>query len=467
MDVLSKGTELRNARKRQGVSQAKLAELSGIKQARISAFELGKNGLRSVELESLYAVLESLDADTISILKRKRYRSHTRNGNATKTRERRSYVRTPGNLEYLGSLTKLDERGRPSTKDAGRRPIAVSMFAGCGGLSYGVRASGFKIVAASELDEGLRKIYHLNFPETHFLSNDVRDVSAEECKGVLQSDREVDLLVGGPPCQGFSLAGKRDQSDSRNTLFYDYLRIANQLRPKVILMENVRLLTSMKSDEGGLVTDLIMEEFESIGYEAGFQYANAKDFGVPQHRDRVIYIAVRRDIGISPSFPSATHGETSSLFGGKQVRSFGDAVSDLEFIESGERSSTDPWHFAVTHPDHVIEWLIDVPQGKSAHENEDPGLRPPSGYNTTYKRQVWDEPGATVATTFGMISGCRNVHPIATRSLTIREALRLQSFPDSFNLAGKLGTIRTGIGNAVPPILAAVIATHIRDTYIL
>ncbi|MFT5527886.1 MAG: DNA (cytosine-5)-methyltransferase 1, partial [Pirellulaceae bacterium] len=108
----------------------------------------------------------------------------------------------------------------------------------------------------------------------------------------------------------------------------------------------------------------------------------------------------------------------------------------------------------------VIQWLWNVPEGKSAHDNEDPKLRPPSGYNTTYKRQVWKQPAATVQTTFGMISGCRNVHPIATRSLTIREAARIQSFPDSYRFQGTLKTIRTGIGNAIPPLLAYRIGQH-------
>lgn len=105
----------------------------------------------------------------------------------------------------------------------------------------------------------------------------------------------------------------------------------------------------------------------------------------------------------------------------------------------------------------MLGWLWEVPEGASAHDNADPAQRPPSGYNTTYKRQVWDQPAATVQTTFGMISGSRNVHPIATRALTIREAARLQSFPDSFRFFGKLGTIRTGIGNATPPLLARAV----------
>jgi DNA (cytosine-5)-methyltransferase 1 len=190
--------------------------------------------------------------------------------------------------------------------------------------------------------------------------------------------------------------------------------------------------------------------------------ANAKNFGVPQHRERVFFVAIRMDVGISPSFPKMTHGDGAlDLFSETpSCRTFADACSDLEFLESGEKSS-DPLHKAVSHPQHVINWLWDVREGYSAHDNEDPDMRPPSGYNTTYKRQVWNEPGATVQTTFGMISGCRNVHPISTRSLTIREAARLQSFPDSFKFVGTQGTIRTGIGNAVPPLLAYEIGRNL------
>ena len=159
-------------------------------------------------------------------------------------------------------------------------------------------------------------------------------------------------------------------------------------------------------------------------------------------------------------------GPQNDLFAKHPFFTFGDAVSDLEFIEAGEVSSIDSYHKATAHPEHVIRWLYNVPQGKSAHENEDPTMRPPSGFNTTYKRQMWNEPAATVQTTFGMISGCNNVHPIATRALTIREAARIQGFPDSFKFEGKDGVVKTVIGNAVPPLLAYHIACFIKSTYI-
>lgn len=126
-------------------------------------------------------------------------------------------------------------------------------------------------------------------------------------------------------------------------------------------------------------------------------------------------------------------------------------------------SKNDPLHWAIVHPQHVIDWLVDVPEGKSAHENPDPNKRPPSGFNTTYKRNVWDEPCSTISTNFNMISGCRNVHPTNTRSLTIREATRAQSFPDEFVFCGKWGDVRTAIGNAVPPLMAYEIANEVID----
>jgi DNA (cytosine-5)-methyltransferase 1 len=216
----------------------------------------------------------------------------------------------------------------------------------------------------------------------------------------------------------------------------------------------------MKSPEGGSMKENICEEFRRHGYNLRCFEINAKDFGVPQHRERVLFIALRSELGLMPTLPERTHGDEPGMFSKTfPYRTFADACSDLPFIESGGRSD-DPLHVAVEHPAHVIEWLWDVQEGRSAHDNVEPRKRPPSGYNTTYKRQVWKEPAATVQTTFGMISGCRNVHPIATRSLTIREAARIQSFPDSFRFAGSLGSIRTGIGNAVPPLLSHEIALH-------
>jgi DNA (cytosine-5)-methyltransferase 1 len=327
----------------------------------------------------------------------------------------------------------------------------------------GFSAAGFELKAFLEIDDGLSRIYKLNFPHSLALGGDITAVSRQALLAFAKRLGSVDVIIGGPPCQGFSLAGKRNVDDPRNELFKHYLRFVDVLRPKVAVLENVRLLTSMRSASGSLVKDDVCASFREHGYNVKCFEINAKEYGVPQHRERLLFVAMRSDLGLLPELPDCTHGECLGLGLFSSVlpyRTFGDACSDLPFIESGE-SSDDPLHVAVRHPAHVIEWLWDVPEGRSAHDNMDQSKRPPSGYNTTYKRQVWGEPAGTVQTTFGMISGCRNVHPIATRSLTIREAARVQSFPDTYRFVGNAGTIRTGIGNAVPPLLAYRMAQYL------
>ncbi|MEY8215628.1 MAG: DNA (cytosine-5-)-methyltransferase [Colwellia sp.] len=457
------GQSLKKSRIDLGLSQSKLSDLSGIVQAKISSFELGKSELSEKEIANLASIISSLDTNQVNKLKKKRYRTVNDGASVMSSRPRRGYATTGRNAEYLQTLKNLEKTFFEPTEEI-RRPKAISFFAGCGGLCYGMKAAGFDIVATNELVEEYKDIYRENFPSASFFPNDIRSISGNDLSPYIG----VDLMIGGPPCQGFSLAGKRDVNDERNTLFQNYLNIADIVKPKVIIMENVRLLTSMKDADGSLVRDRILKTFKQHGYVSEFYELNSKDFGVAQHRERVFFIGVRADLNKYPTPPNSICSSDDDLFStsGKYF-TFGDAVSDLEFLESSEQSEKDLLHKAVKHPEHVLRWLVDVPQGKSAHDNIDENLRPPSGYNTTYKRQVWDEPAGTVATTYSMISGCRNVHPIATRSLTTREALRLQSFPDSFKLKGKLGDIRTTIGNAVPPKLAFALGEHVIKNYIL
>lgn len=459
------GFDIREKRNSIGLSQSKLADITGVEQARISAYELGKLNLSETEVRKIVNQLQEIDKSTVLKLKKKRFQNSNHLDSIISQRPRRTISRTKRNKEYLEILSNLEAHfinpGKTGLK-------AVSFFAGCGGLCYGVKAAGFEIVATNELIEEYKAIYKLNFPNVNFLPNDIREIEKSDIETILKEHDKIDLMIGGPPCQGFSLAGKRDVNDERNILFEYYLKIAEQIQPKVILIENVRLLTSMKDPDGSYVSKRILDTFGEIGYKSTFFNVNANDYGVPQHRERVIFIATRKDLNKAPSIAETKYGSSETLFNLNPPHfTFGDAVSDLDFLESGESSSKDKYHKAVNHPEHVIRWLIDVPEGKSAHDNNDLSLRPPSGYNTTYKRQIWSEPAGTVTTTYGMISGCRNVHPIATRALTTREALRLQSFPDSFKLTGNEGIIRTVIGNAVPPLLSFELATFIKEYYML
>jgi DNA (cytosine-5)-methyltransferase 1 len=455
------GFKIKELRLNKGISQAKLAVLSGIDQAKISAWELGKDKIERKNFYQLFQVIQTIDDSQVAQLKKKRYQ---KKDSSSFSVPKRGYVKTSRNEEYLDLLGRIEANFlNPNYKSK-----ALSFFAGCGGLCYGAKAAGIEIVGTNELVEEYKDVYRKNFPEAFFLPNDIRDIKREHIEELLNKHGSIDVMLGGPPCQGFSLAGKRDVQDKRNTLFEDYLKISKYLQPKVILIENVRLLTSMKDPDGTLVKDRVIDTFDKLGYNSRFFIANAKNYGVPQHRERIIFIGIRKDIKAKLTIPEELFSdEEISLFNNKPMPfTFGDAVSDLSFLESGQKDLNDPYHWAVKHPAHVLNWLVDVPQGKSAHDNENPNLRPPSGYNTTYKRQVWNEPGGTVATTFGMISGCRNVHPIATRSMTIREAMRLQSFPDSFELTGTSGAIRTVIGNAVPPLLSYFLSKHIIENYI-
>lgn len=463
---------IRTERKKRRLSQAKLSRLLGLRQYVLSAWELDKTVPDETDIQKIHETLKAFDNDletgkaqiflrrkspktvTFSFAESNRNHSNGHKGNGH---------RSPS--PYRDMLSGF-------TNNLATTLNSISLFSGCGGFSLGFHWAGFRVAGYIELQKSARTIYEANFPESKCLGQDIRHISNAEIRQWQQKFGHVHVLFGGPPCQGFSLAGKRDKYDPRNQLYREFIRVASILKPDVILMENVRLITSMKAPDHRLVTDHILDDFDAAGYKCKFQPINAQDYGVPQFRERVFFIGVRDDFCNVPiSFPEKTHciEDELPLFGltSQKPLTFRDATGDLESLESGESSATDKWHFAIKHPDHVIHMLRDVPEGGSAHENLNPKLRPTSGYNTTYKRLRWDEPCSTISTNFGMISGSRNVHPTSTRSLTIREALRCQSFPDNFKLCGTLGEIRTAIGNAVPPLLGKVLADHIKSTYLL
>ena len=450
------GAELRRVREKLKISQARLAEITGTPQHLLSSFELGKIQLAHEDICNINSRILNPEKFAPVMTRQKRYRRHSYTNGRSDSARSACCSPSAGNQDYLNAIANLSHIPKPSF-------TGISLFSGAGGFSLGFRRAGCDIKGYVEIDNGLSGIYKSNFPGSPRLGKDITQVSSSDLYDFIGNVGSIDVIIGGPPCQGFSLAGKRSVDDPRNYLFEDYLRIIDVVAPKVAIIENVRLLTSMRSKNGSLVLSDINRGLKAHGYNSNYFEINASAYGVPQNRERVFFVAVKDQLGIKPSFPEPSHGEKEDIFNDTQpLRSFADACSDLPYLESGE-SSEDPLHKAVSHPDHVIEWLWNVPQGSSAHKNKNPNLRPPSGYNTTYKRQIWDEPGSTVQTTFGMISGCRNVHPIATRSLTIREAARLQSFPDDYSFIGTLGTIRTGIGNAVPPLLSYKIACHVRS----
>lgn len=460
------------------ISQTKLAEYSGFTKSRISGWELQKEYPSDTELEHLKKVIDELIPQIESgrlnltghrLVKREKVTSNSKTQVVIK--DAIDYQERVKSLNYDSSYSReLSDLHYRAIAPKGEHSLkGIGLFSGCGGLDLGFEAAGVKIVGHVEIWDAANRIYAQNFPDSALLKEDINDITEEDIQMWNQQYGPIDIVVGGPPCQGFSLAGKRDPEDIRNQLYKQYVRVVAGLHPKVFVFENVAKLTSMKNKDGGFFIDEILREFSEVGYTLRYQIVNAADYGVPQSRERVILVGVRKDIGKHFIFGTTPYGQVDrsgqmNLFHiQKPIRTFRDATGDLETLENGEISTNDPLHWAIVHPEHVIEWLIDVPEGQSAHENPDPSKRPPSGFNTTYKRIVWDEPCSTISTNFNMISGCRNVHPTSTRSLTIREATRAQSFPDEFVFCGKWGDVRQAIGNAVPPILANEIAKEILE----
>lgn len=465
--------DIKRIRLEYSISQTKLAELSGFSKAQISAWELGKKTPVESEIEKLNCVLKDttikINQGILDIKKKKVQHSGADKRLPSTIKDAQEYAKLSKDMTYSSRYaSELSKLYKDAMAPKGKNAIkGIALFSGCGGMTLGFEAAGIDLVGHVEIAESANRIYAENFPKSKLLGEDICAITDEDLQEWKKEFGNIDIIVGGPPCQGFSLAGKRNPEDERNRLYEQYVRIVSVIRPTVFVMENVALMTSMKDESGDLFINKIEKSFSEQGYSVVKKIVNAYEYGVPQSRERVILIGVRKEINQSFVFKRTVYSidefskQLESYPEKRRAVSFRDATSDLQSIENGEKSLTDPLHWAITHPEHVIRWLKDVPEGHSAHENENPDLRPPSGFNTTYKRNVWDEPCSTISTNFSMISGCRNVHPTSTRSLTIREAARVQSFPDEFAFCGNWGDIRKAIGNAVPPILARAIAEEI------
>ncbi|MCM1570006.1 MAG: DNA (cytosine-5-)-methyltransferase [Roseburia sp.] len=458
--------EISAQRKIYDISQTKLALYGGFSKSLISAWELGKQSPSEEQLKKLNGVMSDLiqkiQTGDIEIKKKKiQHTGYRRTKLPPVIKSREDYAKRFTDIPYASEYAKeLQELYRAAKKKKeSSMPKGIALFSGCGGMTLGFEAAGFNVVGHVEINDSANHIYAANFQDAELLGHDICSLSDEDIEKWKQKTGTVDIIIGGPPCQGFSLAGKRNPEDRRNKLYRQYVRIVSKLHPKVFVMENVALMTSMRDSDGNLFIDRIIHEFEQEGYSVYTKVVNAQEYGVPQSRERILLVGICGDKAGNFEFPQTEYSSDSKK--GKAVRTFRYATYDLMSLENGEASENDPLHWAITHPQHVIEWLRDVPEGHSAHENVKPELRPPSGFNTTYKRIMWDEPCSTISTNFSMISGCRNVHPQNTRALTIREAARAQSFPDEFVFVGNWGEVRKAIGNAVPPILARTLADSI------
>lgn len=320
---------------------------------------------------------------------------------------------------------------------------AYALFAGAGGLSLGLEQAGFRIAVASDVSPYAGETHRLNKPSIPFIVEDARKLSGaaliEAAGGV-----KPDLIAGGPPCQGFSTLGDKLSGDPRNQLFTDFARIVEEVEPRFVLMENVKSLTTMY---GGRFRDHILRTFEGLGYTMYWDVLDAADYGAPQFRKRVIFFGTRHPAPFS--FPKPTHGP-----GGKRpYRTTWEAIGDL--ASKGEEV---PNHIALEHSEKVIARYKLIPEGGRLPPPEElpPEIRR-GNFGNTYKRLHRDRPSLT------MVPGNNAfpVHPVLHRSLTPREAARLQTFPDDLVFAGDRRNQCILVGNAVPPVLGEAVGRAI------
>lgn len=428
---------------------------------------------------------------------------------------------------HTHQLSLLSEQDRRSTSDlqrvvVERRPIAVDLFAGIGGLSLGFEQAGFDVVASVEYDPVHAAVHAYNFPHTTVLCRDISRLSVEElneairqgCRqhghSIVDTQQEVDVVFGGPPCQGFSTMGKRLIDDKRNQLVFHFFRIIDELRPRYFVMENVPGMAA--GGHSSILTQLI-DEFERAGYEVArpARILNAADYGVPQDRRRLILLGTRRG-EIAPHYPMPNVRRVAKRSGGagsgsptvttmQQSMPNGptvmDALGDLPDLDTfPELLGTDQ----VVLPDALVE---SMERQASCYARRLRGTCPDEG-DFSYPRN-WDrrlltsslrtvhtsvsirrfadtkpgetEPisrfyrldGAGLSNTLragtgserGAYTSPRPIHPTLPRVISVREAARLHSFPDWFRIHATKWHGMRQIGNSVPPLLGRAIAMEL------
>lgn len=347
----------------------------------------------------------------------------------------------------------------------------IDLFAGVGGLSYGFsKLPQFNIIAANEIEKDISIAYKLNHPDVNIINCDINYLTEDILEQTLDG-KKVDVIVGGPPCQSYSTLGKR-QIDDRANLFMQYKRVLKILNPKAFVFENVVGILSM--DKGNLFKQ-VQAEFEDLGYNLQYRVLDAVNFGVPQHRERVILVGFKGENNFV--YPEPTHGE-----GLKPYVTLKDAIGDLPVLKSGERKTTYASaatndflkfvrknstyiveeHSAPKNGAHLVRIMETLKDGQSKDDLPE-DIRPKSGYGNTYAKLWWEKPSTTITRNFACPSSSRCIHPRDSRAMSIREGARLQSFPDDYKFYGADGMKRLEIGNAVPPLLSMAIAKQMLE----
>ena len=345
---------------------------------------------------------------------------------------------------------------------------AIDLFSGAGGLSEALRESGFRILFANEINSTYAATHNLNFPDVPMCKEDICNVSDDKLI-LMTGGQEVDLVIGGPPCQGFSIFGKRrfintrnyqPREDPRNFLVFQFIRVVGTLRPKFFFMENVKGFTNL---DKGLFVNEVKTAFKEIGYNNIWcNIVRATDYGVPQERHRMFMIGNR--LGIDFECPSPTHFPINS---GKEpvYRTVGDAIMDLVGLEN-----LIPNHIPLKHKPIVearygfVEegGKLDVsklPPELAVATRRDSKTGIVANYSHVFKRLSRFKPSTTMVPGHNAFP----IHPTLNRTLTVREAARIQTFPDTHIFTGTRQEQCIQVGNAVPPQMAKPFIERIKS----
>lgn len=337
---------------------------------------------------------------------------------------------------------------------------AIDLFSGAGGLSYGFQMAGVDVALGIDNDSKALETFKLNHDGSQTICGDITEITYEKDIKPLLNNKKIDIIIGGPPCQGMSLSGPRKFDDPRNKLYLSYIRLVKEIRPRAFVIENVPGLVSLFKGE---IKENIIKELTALGYDVNYQILSADDYGVPQSRRRVFFVGLRKG---HYEFPAPLQEKVSCEMALSDLppleNELGTELAEYflppqnayqSFIRKG--SSTVTNHIAANHGDKVRKIISLVPDGGN-YKDLPEEYRNSRNFHVAWTRFCSYKPAPTIDT------GHRHhFHYKYNRVPTVRECARLQSFPDSFIFLGNKTQQFRQVGNAVPPLLAYSIAKQL------
>lgn len=352
----------------------------------------------------------------------------------------------------------------------------VDLFCGCGGFSEGFRQAGFEVKFGIDMWKDATTTYQYNFPDAVVLNEDITKIDGSKILQLTHlSDDKIDVIIGGPPCQGFSVSGKRLIDDERNKLYKSFVQIVSEIRPKVFVMENVPGLVRLFN---GQVARQVIKDFSAIGYRVQMKILSADNYGVPQQRRRVFFVGLDNEkvnTNVKYTYPAPLSGAGTDI----PAVTCSEAISDLDFVPDdrviGEnidyelpaqsdyqkkmrRNSTSVFNHSITlHKDKTKEIIALVPDGGN-YKDLPADLQETRKVHIAWTRMDSKKPCFTIDTGHN-----HHFHYRANRVPTVRESARIQSFPDTFKFIGIKTSQLKQVGNAVPPLLAEALGRSIMN----